>query len=87
MPLLVADAYSLRLDEEDLKDEGGPPPLVRPAAAVCPHHTCCGPLLWSDLMPCCWRCKPSCPQSLSFGCPSPLTIINAQAPSIMPCCC
>lgn len=28
VPLLVADAYSLRLDEEDLKDDSGPPGLV-----------------------------------------------------------
>lgn len=28
VPLLVADAYSLRLDEEDLKDDSAPPGLV-----------------------------------------------------------
>lgn len=46
MPLLVADAYSLRLDEEDMKDEGGAPSLVRCwGRCACWQLTCCCLLL------------------------------------------
>lgn len=46
VPLLVADACSLRLDEDDMKDEGGAPSLVRCCGrCACWQLTCCCLLL------------------------------------------